>query len=164
MVNKDIIKNVAWSWIGAFIGIMAIALMHNYLHLLSNGDFNLMIGSFGATAVLAYGALESPLARPRNIIGWHILSAIVGVTAFKLFGTNIWFASAFAVSTAIAVMQITKTTHPPGGATALIAVIGGVQVHQLGYLYPLAPVGVGAIIMVLIAIMISKISGRKYPN
>lgn len=158
------IKNITWSWIGAFIGIMAIAGMHNYLHLLSKGEFSMMIGSFGATAVLAYGAIESPLAQPRNIIGGHILSAIVGVTAFKLFGSNVWLASAIAVATAIVIMQITQTIHPPGGATALIAVIGGTQVHDLGYLYPLAPVGVGATLMVLIAILISKISGRKYPN
>ncbi len=157
-------KNIIWSWLGAFVGIIVLATMHNWLNLLSKGDFSLMIGSFGATAVLAYGAIESPLAQPRNIIGGHILSAIVGVTAFKIFGTHIWFASAVAVATAIAIMQITKTVHPPGGATALIAVIGGSQVHNLGYFYPIAPVAVGAIVMVIIAILVSKISDRKYPN
>lgn len=157
-------KNIVWSWVGAFLGIMIISAMHNWLHFLSNGDFSLMIGSFGATAVLAYGAIESPLAQPRNIIGGHVLSGFVGVISFKLFGSSIWFASAVAVSTAIAVMLITKTVHPPGGATALIAVIGGSQVHKLGFLYPLAPVGVGASIMVLIAVIMSKVSGRKYPN
>lgn len=158
------VKNIMWSWIGSFLGIMIISNMHNYLQLLSRGDFSLMIGSFGATAVLAYGATDSPLAQPKNIIGGHILSAIVGVTAFKVFGGNIWFASAVAVSTSITLMQITKTLHPPGGATALIAVIGGSQIHSLGYIYPIAPVGVGATVMVLIAIFINKISGRKYPN
>lgn len=158
------IKDVVWSWIGAFLGIMVISAMHNWLHLLSNGDFGLMIGSFGATAVLAYGAIDSPLAQPRNIIGGHILSGFVGVISFKLFGSYIWFASAIAVSTAIAIMQITKTVHPPGGATALIAVIGGAQIHKLGFLYPLAPVGVGATVMVLIALLMGKVSGRKYPN
>lgn len=156
-------KNILWSWIGSFVGIMVIANMHNLLHLLSKGDFSLIIGSFGATAVLAYGAVDSPLAQPRNIIGGHILSAIVGVTAFKLFGGNMWFASALAVSTSVAVMQITKTLHPPGGATALIAVIGGSQIHNLGYLYSIIPVGIGATIMVLIAIVVNRMSGRKYP-
>ncbi len=168
LTNKDKvklmnIKNILWSWIGSFVGIMTIANMHNLLHLLSNGDFSLMIGSFGATAVLAYGAVDSPLAQPRNIIGGHILSAIIGVTVFKLFGGNIWFASALAVSTSVAVMQITKTLHPPGGATALIAVIGGSQINNLGYLYSIIPVGIGATIMVLIAIVVNRMSGRKYP-
>lgn len=157
-------KNIIWSWLGAFLGIIILATMHNWFHLLSKGDFSLMIGSFGATAVLAYGEVESSLAQPRNIIGGHILSATVGVSAFKLFGSQIWFASAVAVATAIVVMQITKTVHPPGGATALIAVIGGSQVHKLGYIYPLAPVGIGAIIMVVIAIFIGRISGRQYPK
>ena len=156
-------RNITWSWIGSFVGIMVVSNMHNLLHILSNGDFSLMVGSFGATAVLAYGAVDSPLAQPRNIIGGHVISAIVGVTMFKLFGTNIWFASALAVSTSIAIMQITRTLHPPGGATALIAVIGGIQIHSLGYLYAIVPVGVGASIMVLIAIIINNLSGRKYP-
>lgn len=157
------IKNVLWSWIGSFVGIMFIANIHTLLHFLSKGDFSLMIGSFGATAVLAYGAVDSPLAQPRNIIGGHILSAIVGVTIFKLFGGSIWFASALAVSTSVAVMQITNTLHPPGGATALIAVIGGSQIHNLGYLYSIIPVGIGATMMVLIAIVVNRMSGRKYP-
>lgn len=157
------IKHVLWSWIGSFVGIMIISNIHNLLHFLSKGDFSLMIGSFGATAVLAYGAVDSPLAQPRNIIGGHILSAIVGVTIFKIFGGSIWFASALAVSTSIAFMQITNTLHPPGGATALIAVIGGSQIHKLGYLYSIIPVGVGATIMVLIAVVVNKMSGRKYP-
>lgn len=157
-------NNLIWSWVGSFLGIMVMAKMHDYLHLLSKGDFSMMIGSFGATAVLAYGAVDSPLAQPRNVIGGHVLSAAVGVTAFKLFGNDIWFASAIAVATSITVMQITKTLHPPGGATALIAVIGGSQIHKLGYLYPIAPVGVGASIMVLIALIVGKLSGRKYPN
>ena len=157
------IKHVLWSWIGSFVGIMIVSNIHNLLHFLSKGDFSLMIGSFGATAVLAYGAVDSPLAQPRNIIGGHILSAIVGVTIFKIFGGSIWFASALAVSTSIAFMQITNTLHPPGGATALIAVIGGSQIHKLGYLYSIIPVGVGATIMVLIAVVVNKMSGRKYP-
>ena len=157
------IKHVLWSWIGSFVGIMIVSNIHNLLHFLSKGDFSLMIGSFGATAVLAYGAVDSPLAQPRNIIGGHILSAVVGVTIFKIFGGSIWFASALAVSTSIAFMQITNTLHPPGGATALIAVIGGSQIHNLGYLYAIIPVGVGATIMVLIAVVVNKMSGRKYP-
>lgn len=156
-------RNIIWSWIGSFVGIMIVSNIHNFLHILTDGDFSLMVGSFGATAVLAYGAVDSPLAQPRNIIGGHVLSALVGVTMFKLFGNNIWFASALAVSSSIAVMQITRTLHPPGGATALIAVIGGRQIHNLGYLYSIVPVGVGASVMVLIAIFINNISGRKYP-
>lgn len=125
----------------------------------------LIIGSFGTSAVLIYGAIRSPLAQPRNLIGGHILSAIVWVTAFQLFTQQPWLAASIAVSTSIALMHLTKTLHPPGGATALIAVIGSDGVHDLGYFYVLVPVALGAGIMLLIALIINNIPrNRRYPE
>ena len=125
----------------------------------------MIIGSFGASAVLIYGAIRSPLAQPRNLVGGHVLSAIIGVTAFKLFGQQPWLAASLAVSTAIALMHLTKTLHPPGGATALIAVIGGDSVHNLGYLYVLVPVAIGAGVMLFIALVVNNIpENRRYPE
>ena len=73
--------------------------------------------------------------------------------------------SAIAVATSIALMHMTKTLHPPGGATALIAVIGGDKIHNLGYLYVLIPVGCGAVIMLIIALLVNNIpSSRRYPE
>jgi CBS domain-containing membrane protein len=88
----------------------------------------------GASAVLIYGAVDSLLTQPRNLLGGHILSAFVDVIAFKLFPVQIWLAAPAAVATAIAIMQFTDTLHPPGG-TALIAVIGVDKIHQFGYLW-----------------------------
>ena len=125
----------------------------------------LVIGSFGASAVLIYGAVDSPLAQPRNLLGGHIFSALVGVIAFQLFSEQIWFAAPLAVATAIAMMQLTDTLHPPGGATALIAVIGGEQIHQLGYLYVFFPVATGAVLMLFVALLVNHIApGRTYPK
>ena len=125
----------------------------------------MIIGSFGASAVLIYGAIRSPLAQPRNLIGGHVLSAIIGVTAFKLFGQQPWLAASIAVSTSIALMHLTKTLHPPGGATALIAVIGSDSIHNLGYLYVLMPAALGAIVMLLIALVVNNIpKTRHYPE
>jgi hypothetical protein len=73
---------IFWSWTGAFLGIAAVAWVNHYFF--TGTDLSLMIGSFGATAVLVYGAVRSPLAQPRNLIGGHILSAIVGVACWKL--------------------------------------------------------------------------------
>jgi len=82
-----------------------------------------------------------------------------------MFNGTLWFAAAFAVATAIAVMHATKTLHPPGGATALIAVIGSPQIHELGFLYALIPVGTGAVVMLFIALMINNIpANRRYPQ
>lgn len=157
------IVEVFWSWIGSFLGITAVSLIH--YKILDQTDLMLIIGSFGASAVLIYGAIRSPLAQPRNLIGGHVLSAIVGVAAFQMFGQQPWLAASLAVSIAIVVMHLTKTLHPPGGATALIAVIGGESVHSLGYLYALIPVGLGAIVMLLIALIINNIpKKRHYPE
>jgi CBS-domain-containing membrane protein len=154
---------ILWSWLGSFLGIALVALIH--YKLLDQTALIMIIGSFGASAVLVYGAIRSPLAQPRNLIGGHVLSALIGVTAFQLLGGQLWLASALAVSTAIALMHLTKTLHPPGGATALIAVIGGDGVHQLGYLYVLVPAGLGAVVMLIVALLVNNIAPtRRYPE
>jgi CBS-domain-containing membrane protein len=154
---------IFWSWLGAFLGISLVGFFH--FKLLTGSCMIMLIGSFGASAVLIYGAVRSPLAQPRNLIGGHVLSALIGVASFQMLGSIPWLASAFAVATAIAVMHLTKTLHPPGGATALIAVIGGDQVHNLGYMYALIPAGSGAVIMLLVALLINNIpKTRKYPE
>jgi CBS-domain-containing membrane protein len=154
---------VLWSWIGSFLGIAVVALIH--YKILDQTGLMLIIGSFGASAVLIYGAIRSPLAQPRNLLGGHILSAAIGVTAFQVFGGQPWLAAALAVSTSIAVMHLTKTLHPPGGATALIAVIGGDSVHNLGYLYVLMPAALGAIVMLIIALIVNNVpKNRRYPE
>ena len=62
-------------------------------------------------------------------------------------------------------MHATKTLHPPGGATALIAVIGGPKIHHLGYLYALFPVAAGAVIMLIVALVVNNIPpSRRYPE
>jgi CBS-domain-containing membrane protein len=156
-------SEVVWSWTGSFLGILAIALIQDKV--ISQSDMVMVIGSFGASAVLIYGAIKSPLAQPRNLIGGHVISALIGVTCFKLFPGNVWLASSLAVSTSIAVMQLTKTLHPPGGATALIAVIGSSKIHALGYMYAVVPVGLGATIMLIIALIVNNIpKTRRYPE
>jgi CBS-domain-containing membrane protein len=152
--------NIIWSWIASFLGILAISYFHQ--DILADKDLTLVIGSFGASAVLIYGAVNSPLAQPRNLIGGHILSAIVGVVSFKLFSGNILFCSAFAVATSILIMQLTLTLHPPGGATALIAVIGSPQIHELGFLYVLVPVTSGAFVLLIIAVIVNNIPKHRY--
>lgn len=157
------LSEVVWSWVGSFLGIATVSLIH--FKLLNQTDMMMIIGSFGASAVLIYGAIRSPLAQPRNLLGGHILSAFIGVTAFQWLGSEPWLAAAVAVSTSIALMHLTKTLHPPGGATALIAVIGGESVHNLGYLYVIMPAALGASVMLIVALIINNIpKNRKYPE
>ena len=157
------LSEIIWSWIGAFIGIATVALI-SYKVLDAIG-LTMIIGSFGASAVLIYGAIKSPLAQPRNLLGGHVFSALIGVTSYQLFQSHIWLAAAVAVSTSIALMHATKTLHPPGGATALIAVIGGESVHKLGYLYAIIPTAVGASILLTVALLVNNIpKNRRYPE
>jgi len=157
------LQSMLWSFTGSFLGIATVAFIHfNYL---SSHALILVIGSFGASAVLIYGAIESPLAQPRNLIGGHILSAFIGVTCYKFTPEYLWLTPALAVSLSIFFMHLTRTLHPPGGATALIAVIGGTGIHKLGYLYMIFPAASGAIIMLIIALIINNLSReRKYPE
>ena len=154
---------VLWSWFGSFLGIAAVAGLHK--HWAQPQDLVMIIGSFGASAVLIYGAKKAPLSQPRNLIGGHVLSAIVGVACFQYFGTMPILASALAVSLAIALMQLTKTLHPPGGATALIAVIGSDSIHNLGYYYAIVPALSGAVVMLIVALLVNNLApSRSYPK
>ncbi len=157
------LSEIIWSWIGAFLGIAPVAAI-NY-NTLEGTDLIMVIGSFGASAVLIYGAIRSPLAQPRNLMGGHIISAIIGVAAYKIFHNHMWLAASVAVATAIAAMHATKTLHPPGGATSLIAVIGSQKIHNLGFLYVIIPAGLGAAIMLVVALLVNNIpKSRRYPE
>ena len=126
-------------------------------------DALLILGSFGASAVLIYGVILSPLAQPRNLVGGHVLSAVIGVALFQISGDN-FVSAGLAVALAIVAMTLTDTIHPPGGATALIAVIGGDAVHELGFLYVLMPTGLGALLLLGVALIVNNLpKTRRYP-
>jgi CBS domain-containing membrane protein len=97
-----------------------------------------------------------------------MISAIVGVTVKQIFmyaNVNlIWLQCSLSVSTALLLMQVTGNAHPPGGATALIAVVGGREVYQLGYWFVLMPVLAGMFILLAVACLIHKAFGRRYPT
>jgi len=152
-----------WSWIGSVLGISVCGWLSS--RYFEPRDLSLLIGSFGASAVLVYGAIKSPLAQPRNLIGGHVISGLVGVACWQVFGATLWIAAALAVSLAIVAMLATKTLHPPGGATALIAVIGGDKVHALGFLYAFIPAGAGALVLLIVGLLVNNLSrNRKYPE
>jgi CBS domain-containing membrane protein len=152
-----------WSFVGAFTGIGLIALFQS--RLLTENENLFLIGSFGASSVLIYGAIQSPLAQPRNLIGGHVISALIGVTVYKLLPDLIWLTAPLTVALSIVTMQITKTLHPPGGATALIAVIGSEKIKSLGYVYVVSPVLTGSVILFIVALIFNNMTKhRKYPT
>ncbi len=156
-------KEHFWSFLGSFAGIGILAYIQS-IHF-SGNDAVYLIGSFGASSVLVYGIIQSPFSQPRNLVGGHLVSAFIGVTVHKLAPDIIWIAAPLAVSLAIILMQITKTLHPPGGATALIAIIGSDKIKDLGYMYVLSPVLIGVLILLFTALIFNNMtSSRTYPS
>ena len=96
----------------------------------------MVLGSMGASAVLLYGAPTAPFSQPRNLFGGHILACMVGVTCHEFISLPMGspvLAAPVAVSSTIVLMKLTNTVHPPAGGTVLIAVLGGPELHALGY-------------------------------
>lgn len=116
-------REIALAFLGSFLAIGCIALVHEPM--LKATGLPLAIAPFGASAVLVFGAFRSPLAQPRNVIGGHVLSGLVGVTVYQLVGDAQVAAVSLAVPAAIALMHISGALHPPGGATAFVTAAGG---------------------------------------
>lgn len=162
--RKDVCHILVSGFIG-FIGIFIVLLIEHHT------TFILTAASFGASAVLLYDAIDAPFSQPRNVIGGQVLSALCGVCCYKLFSLNDsqYFytpvVGAIAVASSIIVMGLTQTTHPPGAATALIAVIGSKNIIDLGFMYVLHPIASGICIMVVVAVVFNNmVSSRHYPK
>ena len=154
---------IAFGFIGSCVALYVVGLLHTLSMDISG--LPLIMAPFGASAVLVFGAFRSPLAQPRNVIGGHVLSAIVGVTVYQCVGDNAGMAVSLAVPAAIALMHLTKTLHPPGGATALIAVVGSPDIHALGYTYALVPATLGPLILLAVALLVNNLPRtRHYPE
>lgn len=122
-----------------------------------------VIASMGASAVLLFVLPHGPLSQPWPVLAGHSISALIGVTCARYIPQPA-IAAACAVGLAIAVMHQCKCIHPPGGATAFAAVIGGSAIRQLGFWFVLFPVLTNAIVMVVLAVIINSVfHGRRYP-
>jgi len=123
----------------------------------------LIVPSMGATAVLVFAVPHSTLGQIWNVLGGHLLSATVGVLC-ALMIANQSFAAAASVGLAIAAMYYARCIHPPGGATALAAVVGGESVQSLGFTYLVTPVAINVVVILLIAIAFNALfDWRRYP-
>jgi len=157
-------RQIAVSGAMSFLGIGAVSGIH--FGLCDASDATLVLGSFGATAVLVYGAPSLPFSQPRNVIGGHVLSAFVGVACQQALAVPMgspWLAAPIAVSAATMLMQATRTVHPPAGGTALISVLGSEKLYELGFGL-LAPTASGASVLVAVALLNNLDKDRSYPT
>lgn len=149
------------SGLGAFFGILAV--FYSSTFFLQGSAAYLIVASMGASAVLLFAVPHGPLSQPWALIGGHFFSAIVGVSCAK-FIPDIFIAAPLAVGLAISLMYYLNCIHPPGGATALSAVVGGEAVHQLGYQFILTPVLINVIAIITVAITFNYFfRWRRYP-
>ena len=146
-------KAVALAWLGVSLAIAAIAALTDSLSVV------LVLGSFGASCVLIFGYPDVPFSQPRNVIVGHVISSLVGLVFLTAFGPH-WWAVALAVGTAIALMMLTRTVHPPAGSNPVIVFL----THPAwGFL--LFPTLVGALVLVAVALFYNNATrDAKYPK
>jgi len=146
-------KTALIGFLGGFIAIGALA----YLTKITSAEW--LMAPFGASCVLAFGVWDAPLSQPRNIIGGHLVSTAVGLLLFHLFGNSFWVI-ALGVGVAIALMHLTRTTHPPAGANPIVVIIAGSS-----WTFLINPVLIGSLVIVLIALLVNNLDeDRRYPK
>jgi CBS-domain-containing membrane protein len=138
--------------LGGFIAIF----LGYYLGSISN--LSLLMAPFGASCVLVFALPDSPLAQPRNVVGGHVLSSLIGLLLLIFFGVHSW-SIALAVGLAILVMQWTHTVHPPAGADPIVIMLAGA-----GWSFLLTPVLAGALLIVLVGFIYHKATKTVYPK
>ena len=146
---------------GGFIGIALT--MWISLHYLGTQGATLLIASMGASAVLLFAIPHSPLTQPWPVIGGHTVAALIGVACAQWISIPL-LAAPLSVALTIIAMHYLRCLHPPGGGTALAVVLGGSEIHALGYQFVLTPVLLNATLILLSAIIVNyAFPWRRYP-
>jgi len=149
------------SGVGGFLGILAILLVSDFF--LDPEVAVFIVPSMGASAVLLFAAPHVPFSQPWNVFAGHIISAIIGVACWQWIPDYV-LAASMSVGLAIGVMYLTRCTHPPGGATALAAVIGSEKLHHLGYGYVYEPILLNTVTILVVAVAFNALfKWRQYP-
>lgn len=150
---RPTLRQAALAWLG---GVLAIAAVANAGDLLS---ISLLLGSFGASCVLVFGFPDLPFSQPRNVLFGHLLSSGVGLAFLYGVGPQ-WWSLALAVGSAIALMMLTRTVHPPAGSNPVIIFLA-----QPGWGFLLYPTLIGALVLVGVALLYNNASRRgRYPK
>ena len=156
------LRDRLFACLGALAGIALTSLI-SLVFLHSAAPLPLLVAPMGASAVLIFAVPASPLAQPWPVIGGNIVSALAGVLAARLIPLP-HLAAGCAVGGAILAMSLLRCLHPPGGAAALTAVIGGPAISAAGFAFPLVPVGVNALVLTITGVLFHRLSAHSYPH
>jgi CBS domain-containing membrane protein len=147
--------------LGAFLGILTVYWVST--HFLDDLAAGVMVASMGASAVLLFAVPHGALSQPWSVVVGHLVSAVIGVACNQLMPESS-LAPALAVGLSVGAMSYLRCIHPPGGATALTATIGGDAVNALGFSYVLAPILINVLSIMLIAFIFNApFQWRRYP-
>lgn len=147
------VADIGFAWLGGFIAIGLVAYLADI-----TGNL-LVLGSFGASCVLIFGFPDSPFSQPRNVLGGHFLASLVGLIFLVLLGSH-WWSMALAAASGIAIMQLTRTVHPPAGSNPVI-----IMLTAPNWQFLITPTLAGAFLIVLVALFFNNIrQGRSYPK
>jgi CBS domain-containing membrane protein len=148
--------------VGAFLGILATGTISTFW-MGSPAALPLLIAPMGASAILLFGVPASPMAQPWSIVGGNLFAAFIGVTAAHWVGSPL-IAAAAAVAGAFAAMSLCRCVHPPSGAVALTAVLGGPHILSAGYGFVLVPVALNSVLLATVALLYNNATRRTYPH
>ncbi|MDD2925081.1 HPP family protein [Rhodoferax sp.] len=146
-------RAIALAWMGGLLAIGSVAALTDLL------SMTLVLGSFGASCVLVFGYPDVPFSQPRNVIAGHVISSLTGLVFLAVLGPH-WWAVALATATAIALMMLTRTVHPPAGSNPVI-----VFLTQPSWSFLLFPTLVGAVVLVVVALVYNnQTRAARYPK
>lgn len=149
------------SVLASFVAILLVGYVSSIF--VSGIGLPILVASMGASAILLFSIYTSPLSQPWSLIGGNLFPALIGVTCGK-FVPDLIVAAALSVALSLFVMQMLRCLHPPGGALALLPLLGGAGVHELGYRFVLEPVGLNVLILLCLGLVINNLlPGRRYP-
>ncbi len=142
----------------AFFGL---ALLTYTSHLFIGGSgLPILVASMGAASVLLFAAPASPMSKPWAFVGGHLISCLIGISCYK-YVPSLTLAVALAVALSMFMMHFLRCLHPPGGATALAAILGGPDVHALGYGFAVTPVAINVFLLLIMSFIINEVVNRR---
>jgi CBS-domain-containing membrane protein len=146
-------KSVALAWLGTCLAIGVLAALS------ASSGWLLLLGSFGASCVLVFGYPDVPFSQPRNVVLGHCLSTFVGLLFVAVLGAH-WWVAGLSTATAVALMMLTRTVHPPAGSNPVIVFLA-----QPGWTFLLLPTLAGSVILILLALVYHNVSRDvRYPK
>ena len=148
---------------GALVGLFVTAILSDMLTAGSGIVPLALVAPMGASAVLLFCVPASPLAQPWSVIGGNTISALIGILCWQTV-PNPALAAPLAGACAIFVMFLLRCLHPPSGAVALTAVLGGPAIHAAGFKFAFLPVCLNSTLIVIAALVFNNLTGRRYPH